>query len=205
MADSFKVTIDRHHFQAKPDKPETGRITERLKRAGGTELTRAEFCEHVRRGGTWVPGVFGAPIVGDNGKLKWGEFESLQVVAVDIDNTIYEKDSEGKKRKRMLLPGEAGYLTVTNALRLCEIRGLEPMCAYATFSHTDEWPRFRLVFDLGAPITDAGRAEAIIEQIFLVFGKAAVDTSCSNLNRLFFGSNGNVKESWRSWKARGDE
>ena len=197
MTDSFMVTLDRTYYKAKPDRRETSFIMERLKDAGGTAITPARFCEHVRRGGTWVPGVFETGARDEHGKTIWGAFQSLQVVAVDIDNAIEEKDAQGRKHKRMLLPGEAGYLTVPNALRLCELRGLSPMCVYTTFSHTDAWPRFRLVFDLGEPITDEETARAIIQQVLTAFN-AAGDAKCSNPNRLFFGSTAHgVKESWR--------
>ena len=204
MTDSFMVTLDRAYYTAKPDRSETQRITERLKRAGGTKLTRTQFCEHIRRGGTWVPGVFETGATDDKGKTIWGAFKSLQIVAVDIDNAIEEKDAEGRKQKRMLLPGEAGYLSISDALRLCELRRLEPMLLYTTFNHSDAWPRFRIVFDLGEPITDEGRARAIIEQLIFAFNGAG-DAKCKNPNRLYFGSNGSVKEAWRSWQVSGDE
>lgn len=204
MTDKFLVTLDRTFYKAKPDRAEITHITERVKRAGPSEVTRERFAEHVRRGGTWVPGCYGEPFVGDDGKLKWGEFESLQVVAVDIDNAIEEKDAEGRKVKRMLLPGERGYLSIPDALRLCELRGLDPMLLYTTFNHSDAWPRFRLVFDLGEPMTDEGRARAVIEQLLFAFNDAG-DEKCKNPNRLYFGSNGNVKEAWRSWQVVADD
>lgn len=198
----FHVTLDRTYYKTKPNRAEITHITERLKDAGGTEVTPAQFCDHVRKGGTWVPGVFETGAKDENGKTIWGAFKSLQIVAVDIDNAIEERDADGNKQKRMLLPGEAGYLTVPNALRLCELRGLTPMCAYTTFSHTDAWPRFRLVFDLGEPITDEEQARAIIQQLLIAFN-AAGDAKCTNPNRLFFGSTAHgVKESWR---VSGDE
>ena len=198
----FHVTLDRTYYETKPNRAEITRITERLKNAGGTEVTHDQFCEHIRRGGTWVPGVFETGAKDENGKTIWGAFKSLQIVAVDVDNATEERDADGHKHKRMLLPGEAGYLTVPNALRLCELRGLTPMCVYTTFSHTDAWPRFRLVFDLGEPIADEAQARAIIQQLLIAFN-AAGDTKCTNPNRLFFGSTAHgVKESWR---VSGDE
>jgi len=68
------------------------------------------------------------------------------LIIIDIDNQADGKDAEGNKIQKQ-------ELTIEEALEL-------PICkkylsvAYKSPTHTDDWPRFRLVFGLETPITD---------------------------------------------------
>lgn len=192
-AGEFRVTLDPHYYTAKPEGPEIGYITRRLQRAGGTSIDYEAFCEHVQRGGTWCPGVF-EPCEGG-----WGEFVSMQVVALDFDNSAYVLDADGrpvKGAKRPLRQGEAGFLDPVDALDRCEQLKLWPVCIYFTFSaKAPDQPRYRLVFDLQEPVANQAVAQAVVGEVMAAFPEC--DQACSNLNRLFYGSNGEV---WPCWE-----
>lgn len=71
------------------------------------------------------------------------------------------------------------------------------MCLYFTMgAKCPDWPKFRLVFDMGRPL-DKATAEAVIQSLLTAFPEA--DQQCRNCNRLFYGSGGEVWEAWRVW------
>ena len=172
-------------------------ITQRMQRAGAIELDAAEFCDAMRNGVTWCGGCYEPSGVG------WGEIRSMQVVAIDIDNSteitgadgLPVRGEDGRKAKRPLYPGEAGYLDYSGGYRKCDDLGLQPLVIYQTMSARDGWPKFRIVFDLGEAIGDEAAARAVLRNLLDMFPEA--DRACSNPNRLFFGSNGTVWECWR--------
>lgn len=195
----FNVTLDPHGYTAKPT-AEVGAITERLKRAGATALDYDSFTAAIYRGCTWVPGTFGEPKRDSKGKLVWGDFEQLQIFALDFDNDAPVLDGDGKPaegKKRPLLPHEPGYLNPTQALERCASLGLQPFMMYFSFHARQGWPRYRLVFDLGEPVTDEATARAVIATILGEFAEA--DKRCVNTNRLFFGSGGKVHTFRECW------
>lgn len=189
---SFMVTIDGVGYRAKPHGREVADITRRLQRAGATECDAATFCEHVKQGRTWTGGTF-EPCAG-----KWGEFTGQQLFALDFDNSAPGTDGHGK---RPLCQGETGYLDPVDALDRCEQLGLAPLCLYFTMgAKCPDWPKYRLVFDMGE-LLDQDTAQAVIQSLLTAFPES--DQACKNLNRLFFGSNGEVWECWRLWDDAG--
>ena len=173
---SFSVLLDKPQ-PAKPNVQEIAAITYRLQHAGGVELDAARLCDHIRHGGTFVCATFEPQEPGARG---WSKFVQLQLVALDFDN----KDA---------------LLDPLQSLERCERLSLKPLCLYFTFSCTAEDLRYRLMFDLNAPIKSEQEARAAIKTALALFPEA--DQSCSNPNRLFFGSNGEVWETWRVWTA----
>lgn len=196
MMCSFLVTLDSVSYAGKPVASEIGRVTNRLKAAMPTELDPATFCEYVRRGVTWVGATYEPSGEG------WGRFLGQQIFALDFDNDsqyLSRYDPSGKTRlKRPLYDDEVGFLPEAEALMRCKELGLVPMCSYRTFHDGERngklWNRYRIVFDMGEPITDESEAGEIIAALLRAFPEA--DQKCSNVNRLFFGSNGNVRGPW---------
>lgn len=192
------LTLDGVSYSAKPTPKDATAITRRMQGAGATECDAATFCEHVKQGRTWVGGCY-EPKQG-----SWGEFVGQQVFALDFDNSTEVivngqpvKDADGRKVKRALRPGEDGYLDPADALGRCERLGLAPMCLYFTLgAKCPDWPKYRLVFDMG-DMLDRETAQAVIRPLLIAFPEA--DQRCSNLNRLFYGGNGEVWECWRVW------
>lgn len=188
----FLITLDSVSYRSKDAaKAAIGAITNRMKTAGGTSCDAAAFCQHVREGRSWVGATF-APSSGN-----WGEFQQQQIVALDFDNDFEIPQKDGTKRKIQLREGDAGFIDPLEALGRCEDLGLKPLCWYPTLSMKSlEEPRFRLVFDLGEPM-DEDRAKRVIELLMKAFPEC--DKQCSNSNRIFFGSCGEVIECWKEW------
>ena len=57
---------------------------------------------------------------------------------------------------------------------------------YTTASHTDQDPRFRILYRLPVPVTDAYTMRVIYEGLLAVHG--AADIACKDAARLFFGT-----------------
>lgn len=189
---SFLVTLDTIGYGAKPTS-EVGAITRRLQGAGATECDSASLCAAIARGQTWVGATFEPCATG------WGEFQQQQLFALDFDNDAPALGSDGqpiKGKKRPLCEGEPGYLGPFDARDRCASLGLAPLCLYFTFNSSTDWPRFRLVFDLGERLGEADAQEAL-RQLLMLFPEA--DQACKNPNRLFYGSRFPVVEYWRSW------
>ena len=192
MASVFRVTLDSREYSSKPDKEEVERIMPRMKQRGSTELDASQLLDAIRHGRTWCGGCF-APSMGG-----WGKFQSMQICAVDIDNSTKIIGADGKPlkgAKRPLFPGEAGYLDRAGAIARCEELGLQPLALYDTMSCKEWWPKFRIMFDLGEAVCDKQAASAIVAELVRRFPEC--DSGCKNVNRLFFGSNGTVYEIWR--------
>jgi hypothetical protein len=79
---------------------------------------------------------------GNTGAIKAG------LIIIDIDNQADGKDKDGNKIQKQ-------ELDVAQALEL-NICNKYLSLAYLSPSHTETWPRFRLVFGLEKPIIDAG-------------------------------------------------
>lgn len=195
---SFRVTLDRQQYDAKPSAREVTAITRRMQVSGSVELDETAFCEAVRGGRTWCGGCF------EPKRGAWGEFVGQQIFALDFDNAAEVvangqpvKDADGHTVKRALRTGEVGYLDPVGALDRCERLSLEPLCLYFTMSaQCPDWPRFRVVFDMGE-LLDQDTAQGIISSLLTAFPEA--DQACRNVNRLFYGGNGEVWETWRVW------
>ena len=198
MSDEIiRVTLDSVAYTSKPSQYVKA-ITNRMKQAGPTELTRAEFCEALRRGQTWSGGTF------EPSRGEWGAFLGEQIFALDFDNdaVVYGADgkpvldAEGHKLKRPLMPHEKMFLGIPDALRRCDELGLPLLCVYTSMRHKPKWPKYRLVFDAGEVITDHQAARDTIATLREMFPQC--DQSITKPNRLFFGSTEHgVKECWR--------
>jgi len=62
--------------------------------------------------------------------------------------------------------------------------GIEPNIIYYTFSHTEDYPRFRLIILLDQPITDSTIAKSIRENLIECLG---ADRACKDSARIFLG------------------
>jgi len=183
---SFKIMLDVIGHGMKPRGYEIADITRRLQRSKPIESTAGEFCEHVKEGRTWTGGCYEP-----TGESGWGRFVGQQIIGLDIDNTIEEEAGPGVKAKRFLQPGDQGFISEEDIISRSAQYGLEPLCIYPTFSSTPDNPRFRVVFDLRSPISSEEEAREVIDVLLDMFPEA--DQQCRNPNRLFFGTNGEVR------------
>ena len=68
--------------------------------------------------------------------------------------------------------------------------GIDPYFMYYSFSNADNWPKFRIVLVLDAPITDPATANDLIARFTGIFNKAVyhcADTTASDNARLYYG------------------
>lgn len=131
-----------------------------------TKVTLKEIADVLQEGRTISPAVMSG--------TKAEDFIEQQVFMVDIDN------------KREDIP----LLTVKNALDICKKNHLQPVFYYYTFSHTEKIPKFRLVFIMNEVVKDNTLRLMIIKNILSLFKQA--DTSCTNADRFFLGTNKKV-------------
>lgn len=201
MSSSFLVTVDRVGYSSKPSKGEVARITNRLKASGPVEVSPIELAEAIANGHTWVGGCF------EPSRGGWGPFVSQRLFALDFDNDTEVlgpdgkplKDEQGHVIKRDLHSGEEGFLDPWAALdRWRSIFDGDPLLMYPSFSFEQVCDlsqpptktKYRLVFDVGEAVTIHERAKDVLKKALRLFPEA--DKSCSNSNRLFFGSCGKV-------------
>lgn len=168
------VKFDSHCYARKPTGAKIGAITERLKAAPMQEVDAHQFCELVAQGRAWVGASFAEGLDADS-------FRYLSVFALDFDN----KD-------------EDTFIEIQDALARCSSYGLVPFCMYETYSNTEMHPKFRLVFDLGK-VEDLGQARFLITALLRLFPEA--DQACSNVNRIFLGTNGKTYEKGEDYVA----
>lgn len=106
-------------------------------------------------------------------------WKKQQVFAVDIDNSL-------KKQPDL---DDRYYVTVDKALTLCKERGVMPAFIYTTYSHKDDWHKFRVVFVLDREITSLEEREQVMKcllEVFTIDGKLLADPKCIDAARLFF-------------------
>jgi hypothetical protein len=119
----------------------------------------SKLCNHINEGKTFVPSVF------QNNIRKNDAFISTQVFALDFD------DNQDPTEK----------------IKLFSEYGIRTNIMYYTFSSTDEYKKFRLVFVIDTPITDRKTREKI-QLAFMGIAKDS-DAACKDAARMFLGCN----------------
>ena len=141
-----------------------------------------------------------AELVGNQGKTmvlatmdgarKKENMLQQQIVAIDFDNTETRLDAEGKvikddngKAKKFKTEGE-NYTSIYEALEDDFIKH-NASFLYKTFSHTDDWDHFRVVFFLDRPLENNRQVEVLYEWLMDKYPNA--DPATKDSSRLFFG------------------
>ncbi len=169
MKNTIKITLDDVSFKTKPTAEDVQKIQTRLKRSTSVkEVTLEELINYIKTGHTIIPSV----MVGGTKRNNWVE---QQLFEIDIDNNSDEE---------IVLPQELIKLFVDN--------NLPPFMYYHTFSSTKEKPKIRLLFKTAEPIKDINKADFLIKT--LVDFAPQADKACTNVSRLFHGTNGDEKE-----------
>lgn len=163
--DKIKMHIDKTCYKDKKSaKKDFDIIKVRLqKHTPAIEVTIKELVNEIQQGKTISPAVMSGTTADD--------FVEQQMFLVDIDNT----------KKGISL------LTIEDAKSICEKKHLPLAFYYYTFSHTEKIPKFRLVFIMDEVITDKVLRDTVIQILIDLFEQA--DTSCTNADRLFLGTN----------------
>lgn len=172
----IKLNIDTQKFTSKPQ-PFPPSLRNRLCSAASIrEVTPEQLIESVKQGLTFTP----AAMTGTTGDT----WQAQQVICADIDNDTGKKDADGRKIRL------AEPLTPAKAREVMAQHGIDPYFMYYSFSNADNWPKFRIVLVLDAPITDPGTANDLIARFTGIFNAAAehcADTTASDNARLYYG------------------
>jgi hypothetical protein len=172
----IKLNIDTQKFTSKPQ-PFPPSLRNRLCSAASIrEVTPEQLIESVRQGLTFTP----AAMTGTTGDT----WQAQQVICADIDNDTGKKDADGHKIRL------AEPLTPEKAREVMAQHGIDPYFMYYSFSNADNWPKFRIVLILDAPITDPATANDLIARFTGIFNKAVyhcADTTASDNARLYYG------------------
>lgn len=163
----IQLNIDNVRFTRKPTGEECGALRNRLGRSDSImSVTPEELIECIENGQTFTP----AFMAGTDGR-SW---ISQQVFCIDIDND-----------------GEEKYEVEEITSKLEQDYSLYPYFIYHSFSSSENWPKFRIVFILDRPVTDKAEALDYNRRLLSIFVKefpGAADEKTKDLARLFFGS-----------------
>lgn len=185
----IKLNVDNQELKEKPETFD-GRLRNRLCNADSIrEITPEQLIECVRRGRSFTP----AAMTGTTGDT----WQAQQVICADIDNDTGKKDADGHKIRL------AEPLTPEKAREAMAQYGIDPYFMYYSFSNADNWPRFRIVLILDAPITDPDTANDLIARFTGIFNALykgqkieingnkrpikCADTTASDNARLYYG------------------
>lgn len=185
----IKLNIDTQELQSKPATFD-GRLRNRLCSADSIrEVTPEQLIQAVQRGRSFTPAV----MTGTTGDT----WQAQQVICADIDNDTGKKDADGHKIRL------ADPLTPEKAREVMAQHGIDPYFMYYSFSNADNWPKFRIVLILDAPITDPATANDLIARFTGIFNALykgqtieingtkrpikCADTTASDNARLYYG------------------
>ena len=163
------LQIDAKSYKDKEGvKKDIALIKRRIQSSTPCSLSVEEFAKKIELGYSFSPSV----LEGGLSACNWIE---QQVFCVDIDNDIKEEL----------------ILSIDAAISICEANNTLPALYYFTFSHSEEKPKFRLVFICNETIKEAQKRKIIMDCLTAMFPQC--DTTCKNADRMFFGTNKEVK------------
>ena len=164
------MQLDTVHYKEKP-KSDISRIKPRTAKTEPLNISAEDFADAVCSGVSFAPGIL-------RGGARAENWVSQQLFAVDIDN----EDKTAPKGTKCCA---AQPLTVEEVQRRCSEWEISPFLIYETFSSSDEWQKFRIVFASDRIITDGEQRDRIQRSFMELFPEC--DVSCKNRDRLFFG------------------
>jgi putative DNA primase/helicase len=112
-------------------------------------------------------------------KRKNDDFEQAQLIFLDIDNSVTLPDTTKRKKTE-----SEGYVALDDVLKNTFIQE-QAYLIYTSFSHTDDWHRFRIVFCLPDVITDIARYKTILEAFI---SRMKADEACKSPVHIFYGN-----------------
>ena len=176
------VCIDNQPFSRKPTERDCGAIKKRFVEISPQHFSLPDILTAIRNGKTICPAIINP--VQKYTKERQPYFshcregwKEQQLFMIDVDN-----DASSHVR----LP-DGDYLTLPQALEICNQNGFNLWFAYFSFSISPEHERYRLAVLLDAPVTDTQEREQIQKAFIELFGKAT-GRSCTNADRIFYGS-----------------
>ncbi|MGN1326772.1 MAG: hypothetical protein ACI4VQ_01635, partial [Clostridia bacterium] len=167
MIGELKLHIDTVGFEDKKSvKRDVGAIKNRVQKSEPIKIDVDGFVKAIESGKTFSPAIM-------KGTTK-NDFIEQQIFPVDIDNNN----------------GNLPILQIQDAINICNQNNLPLAFYYPSFSHTEEKPKYRLVFILDKAITDRDERNSIMNYLCSLFEQA--DKSCINEDRIFYGTDKKV-------------
>lgn len=164
MIEKVKLHIDKRGYNNKKSvKKDIRAIKNRVQYSKPIETNIDKLIEAIEAGKTFSPAIMKG--------TKRTDFIEQQVFPIDIDNS----------NKNVPI------LQVQDAINICKKNNLPLAFYYPSFSHTEEKPKYRLVFVLDKVIKDVNIRNTIMTNLYSLFPQA--DKSCINEDRLFYGTN----------------
>lgn len=169
MNETIKLHIDTIGYKDKKSVKKNANIIKyRVQHSQPVEVSIDELIEAIQHGKTFSPAVMKG--------AKSDDFIEQQLFAIDIDNN--NKNSP--------------ILQIQDAINICYRNNCPVAFYYPSFSHTEELPKYRLVFILDKIVRNKNIRDTIMNNLCSLFGQA--DLSCLNADRLFFGTDKEVKK-----------
>ncbi len=156
---TYKIMVDNVPVKEKPEN--AGIIINRLNAI--KEVTIPQLFKYLSLGYTVRPGIL-------NGTTE-NDFKQQEFIFIDVDNDI-KKDT---------------ITTLDETLSIFKKYNLNPIGYYYSFSHTKEYPRYRIVFRIEKPITESIKIKLLLSFITNLIPNA--DTSCNTVVKIFYGTN----------------
>ena len=164
----YLIQIDNKSCKQKPNGSVIGQIKKRVQGSEPKLVTLEQLKRIIESGVTFSPGIL-------KGGLKAENWVQQQIFCVDIDN---DEDN---------IP----IMSISEALQICEKHKIEPLLYYPSFSDTTEKPKFRLIFAMDEIITNPSKRAFIAQTMVSLIPQP--DKSCVNADRIFFGTDKEVK------------
>lgn len=162
------IHIDTKGYTEKP-KEHISIIKPRLQGANTIKDTDLEtLIKYIQRGYSISPAVM------DGKGCKAENWKEQRLFMVDIDNDKSDKP----------------VLSVSNALEICNRYNLPPAFYYYSFSHSEQKEKYRLCFVMNETVTNQVLRAVIAQTLVKLFPQS--DTSCTNADRIFYGTNKDV-------------
>lgn len=169
---NFITQIDTVGFKGKPTGTDIALLKPRLANEKPISCGIQYLEQAVLNGQTFNPGIL-------QGGCKAEHWVSQQVFAIDIDN---EKKGLPKGSPKQIADTP---LSINEVLKRCTEWNIPPSLIYETFSSTEQWQKFRIVFICKELIHDGALRDNIQQGLQEIFPEC--DSSCINRDRLFFG------------------
>lgn len=152
----MKIMLDSQAFKSKPRTYENIVINNGMLKCP-KDISLEKLAEEIIMGKTFTPAFF----VEKKGGIKRQKpyWYSQQVVALDFDDGMSLEEA-------------------------CKIFSEKAAFIYTTFSHTEEWHKFRVVFALDKPTYSFEAIEGLLNRLLMMY---PADKQCKDCTRLFYG------------------
>jgi len=163
---NHKLLLDNTRYLSKPN--DAAVINNRIVNHP-VDIDIVEFSKQVTspNGKSWIPAYL-------EGARKNENWKSQSVFALDFDN------KDPKTKLQVVNP-----LSFEQVLERLKDYGLDCAFTYTTFSHTDDWHKYRVVFQIQEPVIDRNLRDGVQNALMMLFPEC--DKGCKDACRFFYG------------------